>query len=230
MPPPSPKPADFAAARFHMIESQIRPNKVRDERVLTAMETVPRELFVPPSLAGMAYIDEDVQVAPGRFLLEPMILARLLQEAGIGGEERVLDIAVATGYSTAVIASFAQEVVGVESDPALQRRAIENMRALNIKNAEVQPGLLTEGWKAKAPYDVILINGGIDVLPDSLTQQLEEGGRLLAVCRAYGPARAAHTGEARLYKKIRGALSFRALFDANVPPLSAFAAAGKFTF
>src|ERR1700722_4082715 len=99
MPSTLQKQPDFAAARFHMVESQIRPNKVRDERVLNAMGAVPREIFVPPALVGIAYIDVDVQVAPGHYLLEPMILARLLQEAGIDGEDRVLDVGVATGYS-----------------------------------------------------------------------------------------------------------------------------------
>jgi protein-L-isoaspartate(D-aspartate) O-methyltransferase len=230
MPATFPKLPDFAAARFHMIESQIRPNKVRDERVLVAMETVPREMFVPPTMTGIAYIDEDLQVAPGHFLLEPMILARLLQAAGIGVEDRVLDIGVATGYSTAVIAAIAKEVVALESEPVLQRRAVENLRALNIENASVQSGPLIEGWKPKAPYDVILINGGIEILPDALAKQLEEGGCLVTVMREYAPAHAAHLGEARLYEKIRGKMSFRPLFDANVRLLPDFAAPKKFTF
>src|SRR5882672_10545635 len=134
MPATQPKSPDFATARFHMVESQIRPNKVRDERVLKAMGSVPREMFVPQAMAGIAYIDEDLQVASGRYLLEPMILARLIQEAGIGPDDRVLEIAAATGYSTVVLAALAKEVVAVESDAILQRKAKENVLALRIPN------------------------------------------------------------------------------------------------
>jgi protein-L-isoaspartate(D-aspartate) O-methyltransferase len=229
MPLPQPRSPDFAALRYHMIESQIRPNKVRDERVLGPMGALPREMFVPPALAEIAYIDEDIQVAPGRYLLEPMILARLLQELGIRANDRVLDVAMVTGYSTAVLASMAKEVVGIESDPVLQRRAIENLAALGIKNAEAQLSALTQGYKPKAPYDIILINGGVEVVPESLLQQLDEGGKLAAVARQYGPAQASHTGEARLYEKVRGVISHRPLFDANVRLLPEFAAPRKFT-
>ncbi len=108
---PKPPMSDFAIARFNMVESQLRPNKVTDRRILDAMGRLPRENFMPPLMAGIAYTDEDLQIAPG-VLMEPMILGRLLQEAGIESGERMLDIAPATGYSTAVAAALAKEVVG----------------------------------------------------------------------------------------------------------------------
>lgn len=228
--PALPKTApDFAAARFNMVECQIRPNKVRDERVLNALGTLPREQFVPSMMASLAYIDEDLQVAPGRFLLEPMVLARLLEEADIKPQDRVLDIASATGYSTVVLSMLAQEVTGVESDPALQKQAVNNLATMQASNASVQLNALVEGYKGKAPYDVILINGAIETLPEALLEQLAEGGRLAAVIRCYGPAKAAHTGEARLYEKINGHVSHRALFDANVKLLPGFEAKRTFT-
>jgi len=224
------KPSDFASARFHMVESQIRPNKVRDERVLDAMGSLPREIFVPSGLSGIAYIDEDLLVAAGRFLLEPMILARLIEEAKIKPTDSVLDIAPATGYSTAILATIAKEVTAIESDPAMQKEAAKNLTALKIANAHVLQGALTEGYKEKAPYDVILLNGSVDVLPPALLVQLGEGGRLLAVVRQFGPAQAAHTGEARLYENVRGHISYRVLFDANVKPLPGFQSPPKFVF
>jgi len=218
------------SARFNMIESQIRPNKVRGRRLLDAMSILPREMFVPPTLAGIAYIDEDIQVIPGRYLLEPMVLARLLEEADVKEDDRILDIAPATGYSTALLAALAKNVVALESDPNCATLSVKNLNALQITNAELQLGPLAEGWKPSAPYDLILINGSIEFLPDALTAQLAEGGRLLAVMRQSGPAAIAHKGEARLYEKIHGTVSHRALFDANVKLLPGFEAKRVFTF
>lgn len=221
---------DFTAARFNMVESQIRPNKVRDQGLLDALGTLPREMFVPSIMAGIAYIDESLQVGAGRYLIEPMVLARLIEEADVKADDRVLDIAPATGYSTAVLAALAKEVVAVEADPALVTQAVGNLDRLQIKNASFQLGPLAEGWKATAPYDVILINGSVEILPDMLSAQLAEGGRLLVVMRKSGPAAIAHKGEARLYEKIHGNLSHRALFDANVKLLPGFEAKKVFSF
>jgi protein-L-isoaspartate(D-aspartate) O-methyltransferase len=221
---------DFTAARFNMVESQIRPNKVRDARILQAMGALPREMFVPMPLAGIAYIDEDIEVAPGRFLLEPMVLARLLQEAEIRPEDRALDIAPASGYSTVVLSVLAKEVTAIESDAGLAARAAENLARLQVRNADMQQGPFATGWKARAPYDVILVNGSVEILPEALFAQLAEGGRLLVVVRQFGPAAVAHKGEARLYEKIHGNLSHRALFDANVKLLPGFEAKRMFAF
>ena len=224
------RPSDFTAARFHMIESQIRPNKVRNRRLLETMGDLPRELFVPPPLAGIAYIDEDMTVAPGRYLLEPMVLARLLEEADVKLSDHVLDVAPATGYSTALLARLAKSVVAVENDPSLASQAAANLEGLGIKNAAVKQGPPAEGWKTDAPYNLILVNGSVGILPEALTAQLAENGRLLIVMREFGPAQIAHKGEARLYEKIRGSISHRALFDANVKLLPGFEARPVFSF
>jgi protein-L-isoaspartate(D-aspartate) O-methyltransferase len=131
---------------------------------------------------------------------------------------------------TALLASIAKEVTGVESDPSLLKQALINLDALKIKNAEVQGGPLSGGWKAKAPYDVIVINGSVDNVPEAIFSQLDEGGKLVVVVRQYGPSQAAHTNEARLYEKIRGIVSHRALFDANIKPLPGFMATPGFIF
>jgi protein-L-isoaspartate(D-aspartate) O-methyltransferase len=159
-----------------------------------------------------------------------MILARLLESADIKPNEIVLDIAPATGYSTAVIASLAKEVVAVEPDQGLKMQAVSNLGSVQIINADVQTGKAVEGYKAKAPYDVIIINGGVEFVPEALTDQLAEGGRLFAIVREYGPGHAAHTGEARLYEKVRGQVSHRPLFDANVKLLAGFSVPKKFKF
>lgn len=221
---------DFTAARYNMVESQLRPNKVTDRRILDAMGLVPRELFLPPLLAGIAYSDEDTRIAADRFLMEPMILARLLQEANITSSDRVLDIASATGYSTIILAALAKHVVGLESDPSLVTQAVKNLPFMNVSNAELQLGSLTKGWEASAPYDVIFLNGSVEVVPDVLFAQLNEGGRLMAVVQLYGPGHMAHWGEARLYEKVHGVVSHRALFDANIQPLPGFKAPATFTF
>jgi protein-L-isoaspartate(D-aspartate) O-methyltransferase len=212
-------PDAFAVARTNMIESQLRPNGVRNELILTAMGALPRELFVPENLEGIAYIDEDIAIAPNRYLLEPMVLARLLEAADIKTSDRVLDIGAATGYSTAVLAAIAQSVVAVESSSDLLAHAEHNLRQLGFTNAQMRNAPFADGANGPGPYDLILINGSVDAVPDSLLGQLAEGGRLVTVMRHFGAGRAAHLGEARLYVKRHAHISHRALFDANVKPL-----------
>lgn len=221
---------DFVAARRNMVEGQLRPNTVRDERVLDVMETLPRELFVPERLAGVAYMDESLPVGVGRFLLPPMIVARLLQAAAVTPTDKVLDIGPGTGYSTAALGRLAGQVIGIEADADLQRRASAVVAALEIANAEVKLSPMQQGWKNGAPYDVVFINGAVDAVPDSLMAQVKDGGRLVTVVRRYGAAHAAHTGEARIYTRQGEHVQQRVLFDANVALLPGFAADSQFSF
>ena len=131
---------DYARARFLMVEGQVKPNKVTDEGVVDAMLEVPRELFVPKSLRGVAYVDEDIQVAPGRYLVEPMILARLLNEATVRPTDIVLDVGGGTGYSAALLARLASTVVAVEGDPGLAGQATATLQHLGVDNAVVVEG------------------------------------------------------------------------------------------
>lgn len=214
-----------------MIESQLRPNRVQDERILDAMGILPRESFVPESMAGIAYADCSLEVAPQRFLLEPMVLALLIQACDFSPGCRALDVGPATGYSTAVLATLGTDVVALESDQALLRQSERNISALGLgERVKFELGPLPHGVKSQAPFDVILLNGGVEAVPEELFRQLGEGGRILAVIRRYGPAHVAHIGEARRYEKIRGVVSYQPLFNANVKRLSAFDPPKGFSF
>ncbi|MFQ5959339.1 MAG: protein-L-isoaspartate O-methyltransferase [Alphaproteobacteria bacterium] len=216
---------DHAAARLNMVDNQIRTNKVTDSRVLQAMAEVPRELFVPKKLQGIAYVDEDLAVAPGRYLMEPLVLARLLQAAAITAGDVVLDVGCASGYSTAVLARLAATVVAVESDAELGERASALLSELDADNAVVVAGPLEAGYAKQAPYDAIVIGGAVEEVPAAITDQLAEGGRLLAVVTG-----GSGVGKGTLMLRVHGGLSRRVLFDAAVPPLPGFARARGFVF
>jgi protein-L-isoaspartate(D-aspartate) O-methyltransferase len=178
---------DFDGRRLSMVESQLRPNDVTDTRLLAAMRTLPRERFVPEKLRLLAYMDESMEIfpaidgAPPRFLLAPMVLARLIQLAAVEPDDVVLDVGCATGYSTAVLAELGRFVTGLEPEPELAEAAREALRDLGIENADIVEGPLAEGHKAGAPYDVILLNGSVPEVPEALIAQLKERGRLAAV-------------------------------------------------
>ena len=215
---------NFSAARHNMIESQLRPNRVTDEAILAAFDAVPREVFVPPALRSVAYVDDDIEVAPGRWLMEPMVLGRLLQAAGPRREDVALVIGCGTGYSCAVLARLVNTVVAVESSGDLVSRATQQLADLSIDNVVVLEGRLDEGHSRQAPYDLILINGAVAEMPRAIEAQLAEGGRLVTVMRD-GPV-----GHATLMTRTGGVVSRRVLFDAAVPPLPGFAPAPGFVF
>lgn len=217
--------SDYAAARFHMVECQVRPNKVTDHRLVDAMKEIPREIFVPKQARGIAYVDENVALGNGRYLTEPMIFARMLQEAEIKATDVVLDIGCGTGYSTAILSRLAATVVGVESDADLAKRATEALAQVGADNALVVTGPLPEGHAAQAPYDVIVFNGSVSELPAAIRDQLAEGGRLLVVVLDESGF-----GELRLYKRYGNAVSSRVLFEAFSPGLPGFEPKPKFEF
>ena len=216
---------DFAAARLNMVESQIRTNKVTDPRIVGAFETVPREVFVGEAKRGIAYVDEDLEVAPGRFLMEPMVLARLLQAAAPKPGDMALDIGGATGYSTAVLAQLAETVVGLEGERALMDAANRTLKALDVDNAVVVEGTLTAGYQKQAPYDVIVFQGAVSAIPDNVKRQLADGGRLVAVV-----VDAADIGRGTLVQRAGDGFSSRTLFDAATPMLPGFAREIGFVF
>jgi protein-L-isoaspartate(D-aspartate) O-methyltransferase len=217
---------DFSNARRHMVDCQLRTNKVTDERILDAFEDVPRELFVGEGRAGIAYCDEDTPCGGGRCLIEPMILARMLQSLEIAAGDVVLDVGCATGYSSALIARLATTVVGLECDSALAARANALMTELAIDNAVITEGPLAAGYPAQGPYDAIFVNGALQRVPDALTAQLADGGRMVAVYLG-GECR---TGCATLFLKRGGVVSSCKLFDAAVPLLPGFEAEKGFVF
>lgn len=215
---------DFASARKQMVDTQLLPNKVTDARVIDAMSNVPREAFVPESRRGVAYVDEDVPVAPGRYIIEPMVFARLLQAAAISNMDAVLDIGCATGYSAAVLSRLAGVVVAVEEDAGLAASASASLAALGAENAAVITAPLRAGYAAQAPYDVIVVEGAVEEMPAALLDQLGEGGRLVAVLAGRG------IGKATLFTRSAGVVGQRQLFDAGLPPLPGFAREAGFVF
>jgi protein-L-isoaspartate(D-aspartate) O-methyltransferase len=215
---------DAANARRLMVDGQVRTADVTDAAVLEAMLTLPRERFLPPALSQLAYVDGDIPVAKGRALLKPMVLAKLVQAARIDAGDRVLDVACATGYSSAVLARLSASVVALEEDPDLARQAKESLAAVGANAVDVVTGPLSAGWPAGAPYDVILLNGATEVAPETLGSQLKSDGRLVAV---YGRAPAS---KAMVFHLIEGHMVGRPIFDAAAKLLPGFSAPPAFVF
>lgn len=217
---------DYIAARRNMVESQIRPNRVSDERVVAAMSDLPREIFVPKPVMGLSYIDEAIAIGEGRYLMEPMVTARLLQAATIGSDDVVLDVGCGTGYVSALLAGLASTVVGLECDPALAEAARENMSQQEFNTVTIVEGPLEAGHADMAPYDVIFVNGAVPHDPETLTGQLADGGRLVVVLTPEGSP----MGKGILFTMVDGVLSRRDVFDAGTPSLPGFSRAPEFVF
>jgi protein-L-isoaspartate(D-aspartate) O-methyltransferase len=215
---------DFAAARRMMVDCQVRTSDVTDLRVIAAMLTVPRERFVPKASAELAYLDADLPVDSARRLLKPMVLAKLIQAAEIGETDRVLIVGCATGYSAAVIEHLAGSVVALEQDPNLAQLARDNLQALGARNATVVTGALVGGWPAAAPYNVILLDGAVEDVPQALLRQLKDGGRLLGVVGR------PPLSKAMLFRSTGTESSSRLIFDATAPALPGFAKPPAFVF
>ncbi len=223
---------DAAAARRHMVDGQIRTADVTNPNLIAAMQAVPRELFVPPALATQAYRDGDVSLGQGRALLRPFVLAKLIQGADLRLGDQVLDVGCGTGYSAAVLAHMGASVVALEENADLVRQAqtaLAKAGAGQITGqitgqVSVVRGPLTAGWPAAAPYDLILLDGAIEVAPDGFAGQLKPGGRLAAI---FGRPPAA---KAMIYRLVEGHLVGRPIFDAAAPLLPGFAAPPAFVF
>lgn len=213
----------YAVARRHMVLSQLRPNRITDDRVAEAMDTIPREEFVPKELRGVAYLDEDLEIANGRYLIEPRVFARLLQEAAVAPSDVVLDIACGTGYSAAVLGHLAAAVVAVESRPELVVAASETLARLGADNVAVVEGPLDQGNAKQGPYNIIHINGALTEVPESLLKQLADGGRLICVIGT-------NPGVATVYQRVGDDVFPRPVFDAAVPPLPELMRAARFEF
>jgi len=210
------------SARFNMIEAQIRTNNVTDVRIHAALDAVLRERFVPASKQALAYADVPVEIAPGRFLLDPRSFGKALQFASIRPEDKILDVGCGTGYSAAVLSRLGGRVIALEQDADLVRAASQ-LLADAVGKVELVQGGLVEGVKAQAPFDVIFVNGAIEQVPDTLLAQLAEGGRLVTVLK---------DGQSRawLFLKENGQVGRRPDFDADVPVLAGFKKAMGFVF
>jgi protein-L-isoaspartate(D-aspartate) O-methyltransferase len=215
---------DYAAQRHNMVVSQIQPNGVNDEALLKAFEQVPRERFVPAAKRSVAYADAPLEIVHGRYLLAPRTFAMLLQLAELESTDRVLDVGCATGYSTAVLARLAARVTALEQDADLVRIAIDQLREAGAANGAVVQGPLADGHRQAAPYNAIVVNGGIEQTPQTLLSQLAEGGRLVAILQQ-GPR-----GQGIVYLKEDGRIGHRLAFDAAVAVLAGFRRPAGFVF
>lgn len=215
---------DFAAARDVMVDGQLRPHRVSDPRILAAMRSLPREQFLPPHLAPLAYSDEDVSLGEGRFLIEPRVLARLIQLAHPSPGEKALVVGAGTGYGAAVLAASGPKVVALEEDLrllAIARRAL----ARYAPEVVLVEGPLIAGYPTHAPYDIILIEGAAAEIPAKLIEQLAPAPTGRLACVRSGAVPSASIGE-------RGpmGLKLRAEFDCATPELPAFRRAPSFVF
>jgi protein-L-isoaspartate(D-aspartate) O-methyltransferase len=215
---------DYAEQRFNMVASQVLACGVTDERILAAMGQVERERFVPTAKRSIAYAEAAVEVVARRYLMDPRNFALMLEAAEIAAGDKILDIGCTTGYSTAVLSFLGRRVVGLEQDADLVRIAGEAIQALGAKNAAIFQGSLGDGFKAEAPYNVVLVNGAIEVVPEALLAQLAPGGRLVAVVGVSG-----HT-KATVYRNENGRIGHRVAFDATVPALAGFRQPVGFVF
>jgi len=216
----------FAEARRQMVLTQLLPSKVIDERLIAAMQAVPREEFVPKAYRGVAYMDEDISIAPGRWLIEPLVLARLLQEAAVEAGDVALAVGCGTGYDLAVLAGLASTAIGLESDAALAAQAGQILAKLSLDNAPVIEGPLAAGLPKQGPFNVILLCGAVPEIPDALKQQLADGGRLVGVVRPAG----APIGQAVFVMRTGNSFAERAVFDAGTHGLPGFDRPAGFVF
>jgi protein-L-isoaspartate(D-aspartate) O-methyltransferase len=192
--------------------------------LLDALASVPRELFVPAPLRGVAYVDQDIPLGGGRFLMEPMILGRLLELAAVRPSDVALVVGAGVGYSAAVLSRIASRVVALEDDHELAQQAAPALRGLGAANVAVTEGHLADGAPRLAPFDVILFDGAVDRVPPAIIEQLAEGGRIVAVVKAAG------IGRATLMTRQAGIMASRVAFDAGVSRLPGFEPAAAFTF
>ncbi|WP_185802986.1 protein-L-isoaspartate O-methyltransferase family protein [Pontivivens nitratireducens] len=215
---------DFKSARTAMVDCQIRPSEVTRYPIIQAMLTVPREQYLPSEAQAIAYMGEHVDIGGGRVCLDPRVLAKLIDALAIQPDDLVLDIGCGLGYSTAIIANIAEAVVALEEDEALAEEAAATLSAQGVDNAVVEKGPLVGGAPSHGPYDVIIIQGGIEALPDAIADQLRPDGRI-AVIEMMGPL-----GVAQLGVKGANGISWRRSFDATAPILPGFAAEKAFVF
>jgi protein-L-isoaspartate(D-aspartate) O-methyltransferase len=218
-------------SRDAMIFSQLRTNEITHPALLEAMYTIPREKFVPDAFAGSAYVDEDIPFGGGRYLMEPLVFARLMQHLELQPEHKLLLVGAATGYAVAIASKLTPHIIAIESERELSNKARRNLQALKVKDVEIYTSALTVGYPMHAPYDAILIEGGVEIVPESLTDQLAEGGRLVTVqLQSSRLGESAGLGRIMTVHKLNGELYRQYHEEASVPLLPTFRAKAGFEF
>lgn len=214
---------DFAARRLTMVDTQVRPSDVTKFPIIDAMLTVKRENFVPDAQREAAYVEGLIDLGDGRCILEPRTFAKMLDALNISNDEMVLDIAPAFGYSTAIAARMAQLVVGVEADEDLAAEAQTVLMDADVDNAIIHEGPLEQGASEHGPYDVIMIQGGVEQVPDAILDQLKDQGRIACLFIE------GDLGTVRIGHKSAGRVTWRYAFNASAPVLNAFSAVDAFS-
>jgi protein-L-isoaspartate(D-aspartate) O-methyltransferase len=219
-----PRMLDSATARLKMVDGQVRPADVTSPELIAALLNLPRDCFVPAGMQAQAYLDGEIEIAPGRALPRPLVLARLIQAARVTDRDHVLDVGCGLGYSAAVLARLAGSVVALEEDAALARQAKAALTANGAGNVDVVCGPLVDGWPAAAPYDLILLDGATEIVPETLGRQLKPDGRLVCMF-GRGPVT-----QGTIFRLAEGRLLGRSIFDAGAPLLPGFVAPLAFVF
>ena len=218
----------FSTARQKMVDGQVRPSDVTDNRIIDAMLTVPREVFVPSSQRPLAYLDLDIDVSEGgsvkRFLLKPAVTARMIQAAEVKDSDEVLVVGCASGYMAALVAKLARHVTATEPDASLAAKAGTICAEIGLGNVTVKPALVAEGDSADAPFDVIILNGATEIMPEGLYRQLKEGGRLVGAFAMTRPQRVT------VVTHSHDDFGNRPLFDAALPLLPGLERPPAFVF
>lgn len=216
---------DYARARLNMVENQLRPSRIDDPRLLAAMLEVPREHFVPKTLRGVAYADEDLVLPGGGFLIEPLALARLIQAARVGPDDVVLLLGCSTGYAAAVLARMAATVIVIEPDETRGAQIESLLDGLGADNVVVAISAdPASGHPSQAPFDVILLVGSVPQAPPPLLEQIGDGGRLVAVVDD------GRVGKGCRFTRMHGVVGRQVLFDAQIPPLPGLKQPVEFAF
>ena len=216
----------FAKLRKAMVDSQIRPNRVIDDKVINAFATVPRELFVSRQMQELAYIDEDIHLSGGRFIIEAMIMARMIQALCLKHSDNVMCIGAGTGYGAAILSYLVSSVIAIETRIQMVEKAQQIVASLDIGNVAVVKSRLLDGYPSEAPYQGIIIEGGVEFVPQALFDQLAEGGHVVSVMRTQNY----DVGKATLWYNHNGHITSKALFNSQVTVLEEFKLKPKFAF
>ncbi|MBX7146153.1 MAG: protein-L-isoaspartate O-methyltransferase [Alphaproteobacteria bacterium] len=219
-----PQDSSVELKRFNMIESQLKPNKIIDPKIIDAFSSIPREMFVPSNFRHVAYVDNDIALGYNRYLLEPMVIGQMVQIASLKLTDKVLVVACGYGYTAAVISKLCHKVYALDSERMFLNHAERNFKELNLHNIQTFQGKLTEGCSIYSPYNVIFIEGSIDYLPDSIPQQLEENGKIIYIRRQK------NIGRMVIATKINQIVTSQVYFDANVPSIPEFNQEKRFIF
>jgi len=208
--------SDLEDARRKMVASQVRPADVTDRRLQDAMLAIPRERFLPRSMAGSAYADMEVDLGEGRRFMRPRDFAKLVQALAVKSGDLVLDLACDRGYSTAILSRLCETVIGIESNKAFASKAEGALSDVGADNAVIVTGDVKKGAPEQGPFDVILVNGAVEVVPDAWLDQIAEGGRMAVIVRERG------VGRARLFTRHGGVVGSRDVFDSMTSVLPGF--------